>query len=442
MGRVEKRKARHSRNGSIIRANTFSTQGFSWCPFVSFVDRFTAMSNLTLSYIILQNLKRKPYRTAAVALFVMIATGSLFAATILLRGVQNSLEVGVARMGADVIVVPRGQAVSAQEAFIVGQPTAFYMDERVQAEIAALPGVARASPQVFVQTLSNARCCVGEFFLVSFDPRTDFTIRPWLTAHLGRDLRADEIIVGDRILLRPGETALFYGSPFKVVGVLEPTGMGIDRTVFVPIEGLRQMIATSPARAEQPLTIAPTQISTVLVKVQPGANPRDVAEAIENRMSGAQALTTSQMIAAVGKQMTSLLAVIFAAIAALWLMSLLAIGLVFTLVVVERQRELGLLRAMGARRGFVFRLMLGEAALLTGAGGAVGVIVSAILVLSFQGLLEQRLKIPFLLPSPLDLFGLIALLIALALLSGALACFQPAFRISRMEPYAAIRLGE
>ena len=364
------------------------------------------MQKLTLSYIILQNLKRKPYRSLAVVLFVMIAAASLFATTLLLRGVQNSLEVGVARMGADLIVVPRGEQVSAQEAFIVGQPTTFYMPDHIQQAIAALPGVAQASPQVFVKSLANASCCVGEFFLVSFDPQTDFTIAPWLTTHLGRAMQSNEIIVGDRILLRSGETAMFFGTPFKVVGTLEPA-----------------------------------QISTVLVKVQAGTNPRDIAETIDNRL-GAQAITTSQMIASVGRQMTSLLSIIFVAIAALWLMALLAIGLVFTLIVNERQRELGLLRAMGARSGFVFRLMLGEATLLTGIGGTVGVISSGILVMSFQGLLEQRLKIPFLFPAISEMAALSVSLIVLALLSGALACFQPAFRISRMEPYLAIRLGE
>ncbi|MEW5721235.1 MAG: FtsX-like permease family protein, partial [Chloroflexota bacterium] len=119
-----------------------------------------------------------------------------------------------------------------------------------------------------------------------------------------------------------------------------------------------------------------------------------------------------------------------------------AIALVFTLIVNERQREIGLLRAMGARQGFVFRLIVGEAAGLTGLGGAIGVIVGAILLVSFQGLLEQRLRIPFLFPTPFETIALIALLIGLALGSGAAAALQPAFRISRLEPYEAIRQGE
>ncbi len=400
------------------------------------------MQKLTLADIVLQNLRRKPYRTVAVAIFVMVATGSLFASTVLLRGVQNSMEVGVARMGADIIVVPRGEEIPAQEAFIVGQPTTFYMDAGVQGQIAALAGVKRASPQVFVKSLNNASCCVGEFFLVSFDPRTDFTIGPWLATHLGRGLAANEIIVGDRILLRAGESVPFFGTQFTVVAALEPTGMGLDRTVFVPIDGLRQMIAASPERAEETLSIRQSEISTLLVDMEPGADARDVAESIENTSSDVRALTTSQMIASVGQQLTSLLTVILAAIATLWLMALLTIALVFTLIVNERQRELGLLRAMGARSDFVFRLMLGEATLLTGIGGAAGVLASAVLVVAFQGLLEQRLRLPFLFPALPEMLALSVVLIGLALLSGAVACFQPALRVSRMEPYAAIRHGE
>ena len=397
----------------------------------------------SLPYIVLQNLKRKPYRTAAIVLCVLIATGVLFAATVAMRSIQNSLQVGLERFGADVIVIPRGQQVTTQEAFIAGQPTAFYMDQQIAKQVAMQPGVGRSSAQVFVQTLSNAKCCAGEFFLVGFEPGNDFTISPWLTTHLqGRTLQPDEIIVGDRILLEPGETVIFYGSYFKVVGVLEPTGMGIDRTVFVPVEGLRQMIAASSERAEQTLTILPNQISAVLVKVIPGTNPNEVAETIENTINGVQAITTTQMIMAITKQFAGLLNIILVVIGMLWVMALITIALVFTLIVNERQRELGLLRAMGARQGFVFQMIVGEAMILTGAGGVFGLLVSGILFIGLQGALEQNLQTPFLLPSVTEAIILVLVLLALALVSGVIASLQPALRISRLEPYEAIRQGE
>jgi len=400
------------------------------------------VKSLNSFYLILQNIKRRPYRTIAIVLAVAIAMGTLFALTLTMRGVQNSLQVGLARLGADLIVVPRGQQVSAQEAFVVGQPTTFYMNKRVEEQVAQIPGVARVSSQVFVKSISNATCCVGEFFLVSFDPRTDFTIYPWLKARLaGHDLRADEILVGDRILLLPGETVLFYGSFFKIVDVLEATGMGLDRTIFIPLQGLREMIAGSAEHAEQTLTIAPDEISTILVRVTPGTDQNNVAEMIESKIPDVQATTTTRMTFAVNQQFSGLLQIIFVITLGLWIMSLLVIALIFTLSINDRQREIGLLRAMGAPKKFILRLILGEATFLTSVGGVIGLTISGILLLSFQGLLEQRLRAPFLLPSWLDMTALIGGLLLLTIASGALASFHPAFRISRLEPYEAVRQG-
>lgn len=401
------------------------------------------MRDLNLPYLALQNLWRKPYRAAVIALCIAVATGTLFAATLVMRGVQNSLQVGLARLGADLIVVPQGHDVVAQEAFITGQPTTFYMDQRVADQVAAVPGVARTSSQVFIQTLTNARCCIGEFFLVGFDPRTDFTLAPWLATHLAdKPLGPYDLIVGDRILLGPTNGVTFYGTSFTVAGVLEPTGMGMDRTVFVPIEGMRNMITASSERAVQTIEVGPDQISSVLVKLAPGADPIDVAEAIEARVDGVKAITASQLNQAVGRQLQGVLSVTLAVTGTLWLMSLLTIGLVFSLIVNERQRELGLLRAMGARKDFVFRLVLGEAGLLTGLGGIGGLLASEILLISFGNLLQHRLRIPYLWPSPVETLGLVALMLLLALAAGALASLQPAWRSSRLEPYQAIRQGE
>lgn len=416
---------------------------------------------ITLFNLVVQNLRRKPYRAVALALCVAVAIGSLFAITIVLRGIQNSLAIGRARLGADVVVVPGGNEAPAQEAFITGQPTTFYMDGQVAAHIAQLPGVQQTSTQVFVQTLTNARCCIGEFFLVGFDPETDFTISPWLASHLNSGpLGSYDIIVGDRILLREGETVIFFGTDFTVEGVLEKTGMGIDRTVYVPIDGLRVMIHRSAERAEETLTIAPNEISAVLIRVEPGSDVLDVAESIETTIGGVQAFTASQLNQAVARQMQGTLGLILGVTTALWLMSLISIGLVFSLIVNERQREFGLLRAMGARQGFVFRLVIGEATLLTGSGGIIGLAGSGLSLWIFARLIQLRLiqnpdpsaalsrliqlqlHVPYLLPDQLEIFSVVLVLLILALFTGAIASLYPARMISKMEPYAAIRQGE
>jgi putative ABC transport system permease protein len=401
------------------------------------------MREISLLSLALQNLRRKPYRSIAIGLCIAVATGSLFISTIVLRGVHTSLEVGRARLGADLVVVPLGYEASAQEAFITGQPTSFYMSDEVEGQIAALPGVQKTSSQVFVQTLTNARCCIGEFFLVGFNPMTDFTISPWLVTHLGTNtLDPFEVIAGDRILLREGDSATFYGTVFTVAGVLEKTGMGIDRTIYVPMEGIRRMIADSSSLAEQPLEIEPDEISTVLVRVEPGTDPLDVAESIETNINGVQVFTSSRLNQAVSKQIQGITGVTLGVTASLWAMSLLMIGLVFSLIINERQRELGLLRAMGARRQHIFQLVLSEAGLLTSLGGLVGLFSAGILILSFSRLIQLRLRIPYLFPGPIEILIIVISLMLLASVTGTLASLHPAISSSKMEPYTAIRQGE
>jgi len=180
----------------------------------------------------------------------------------------------------------------------------------------------------------------------------------------------------------------------------------------------------------------------VLVRVSPAADVRDVAEQIEARVSGVQAFTASQLNEAVGRQLQGVTGITLGVTGSLWLMAMVTIGLVFSLIVNERQRELGLLRAMGARRQFVFRLMVAEAALITGTGGLGGLVAAGLLLMSFSRLIQIRLRIPYLLPSWGEVFGLELALLALAMGAGALASLQPARASSRMEPYEAIRQGE
>lgn len=419
------------------------------------------MKRLTLGTIVLQNLLRKRKRAAIICLCVAMISGFLFALTLLQRGVQHSLDLGQARLGADLVVVPPGSQVLAQEAFISGQPTAFYMPAAVEAQIAAVEGVLQTSPQVYLETLRNARCCIGEFFLVGFEPETDFTISPWLATHRHtQQLDPFGIITGDRILLRSGELVIFYGTQFSVIGVLEKTGMGIDRTVYIPIEGLRAMIADSEEQAEETLEIGPDQISSVMVRLAAGAAILDVAEGIEAALPGYEVFTASQLNQAVSDQLRGILWISAAVTIALWLMTMLAIGFFFSLIINERQRELGLMRAVGARRSFIFKLVMSEAGLLSALGGLLGVLGANLALLlsawfvqlrmiysptplqAFSRMIQIQLRIPYMIPELPEILLLDLLLVLLGVLTGVLAALQPAISSSRMEPYEAIRQGE
>lgn len=121
------------------------------------------------------------------------------------------------------------------------------------------------------------------------------------------------------------------------------------------------------------------------------------------------------------------------------------ISAIFSTIINERRRELGLLRAIGARKSRVFNLVLTESAMLGAAGGVAGVALGLILLRIFNrtiGFHLDLLNIPFLWPpvENIALMGMAAIL--MALLVATLGASYPAVSGARLEPYDAIRAGE
>jgi putative ABC transport system permease protein len=137
--------------------------------------------------------------------------------------------------------------------------------------------------------------------------------------------------------------------------------------------------------------------------------------------------------------MSGLLTGVLVAMGITLVLSIALIALVFSMAANERRRELGVLRAMGATRGFVFQSLLTEAGFLALAGGAAGIALTVLGVYLFRNLIVFTLGIPFLLPSPVSLLGQVAGGLVVALGSVTMAAMLPAYRISRQDPAAAMR---
>jgi putative ABC transport system permease protein len=137
--------------------------------------------------------------------------------------------------------------------------------------------------------------------------------------------------------------------------------------------------------------------------------------------------------------MTGLLRSILVILGVTWGLSVVLIGLVFSMAANERRKELGVLRALGATRRFVFKSLLAEASLLAFFGGATGVALAGMAIFLFRKLIMVSFEIPFLLPSPTLLLIQIGGGLFLALFSVNLAALFPAVKISRQDPAIAMR---
>ncbi len=353
------------------------------------------------------------------------------------------MKIGTYRLGADVLVVPEKYAAEARSALLAGEPTSFYMDRAVLDKVRKVEGVKKASPQIFIKPTSFTCCYNVNAFLVAFDPKTDFTVTPWLEKHLKKPLVGNEVIAGRGMPVMVGDSIPFFGTLFKVVGTMEPTGIKFfDQSVFMTMDAAYTMAEDSKTKSMQPITIEKDKISTVLVRVQDGYTPDRVAIRIEHDIDGVRAIASDEVISTVRKQLTGLLKGILIISALLWVLSLLMMGFVFYMIVNERQRELGLLRSMGAKKGHVFRLIIAEAVIISTLGGFAGLIGGSVILATFKDLILHHLKLPYLLPPATFLIELVLGAVVFSLITGLLSSLFPAVLASNMEPYEAIRKGE
>jgi putative ABC transport system permease protein len=224
-----------------------------------------------------------------------------------------------------------------------------------------------------------------------------------------------------------GERIRIGGETFRVIGTMQPKGQmlgfDLDDTVYIPIARAMAMFDRE-------------SLMEVDVLYHAGAEAADLAKHIKARLIARHGsedftiVTQDQMLDVLG----SVLEVLTLAVGALGAISLLVGGIgiltIMTISVNERTAEVGLLRALGARRRQVVGLFLGEAIVLAGSGGVVGLILGA------GGTWLITALIPGL-PTQLA-WGYVGLALLIAVAIGLLAGVAPALRAASLDPVTAL----
>jgi len=228
---------------------------------------------------------------------------------------------------------------------------------------------------------------------------------------------------GDEVRLLTGTGS----NVFHVVGISSGTSAGPAFT--------RSAAFVSEAAARGPFAQG-MRIPLVALQLQPGTDPAALARTVRFDLGG-QALTVDPRAVAMEplQQLRPLLGLITL------LTVVIGAGVVadtLWLGVLERRREIGLLRAAGAGRRHVFRLFLAEAAVLAAAGAVAGLVLGIALAgILVRQLAPSDLGVPAVSLSAWAVIGSIALGLAMALLGA----FIPAALAARMKPLDALRSG-
>ena len=326
------------------------------------------------------------------------------------------------------------------DVLLEGVPRSFYMDKSYVAKIAEREGVEIATPQYFLATM-KAGCCAMPVQIVGFDPATDFTVKPWIARTYGGDLGMLDVIAGCNISGGVGDKIRFYGEDCTIVAKLAETGTSMDNAVYGTGDTVKHLVESaidlgfSPLAHEDPQQV----VSTVMVKVANGYNVDDVLGDIKLHVRGVSAVATRTMTSDVADSvagMSHVIQVVFAAIAVVALGVLVA---AFTIVGRHRTREFAVLRVIGASRRALSGIVVKEAAVVSAGGAIVGILVALLVIVAFNGALENALGLPFLLPDVGAMAAVAALTFALALVAGCGASLVSATRLSRIDPGQTLR---
>jgi putative ABC transport system permease protein len=283
-------------------------------------------------------------------------------------------------------------------------------------------GPAVVAPKLFVNTPVNGRgvTAVG---IVQLDERK---LKVWWKTTSGRFLEHnDEALVGARLAeflpVAVGDALSVGSGKLKVVGILAETGSVDDFQLFMPLPAAQKAFAK------------PAVVSTVDIRALCNACPVEmIADAINSDIAGVRAVAVKQ----IAENEMGVVSKISRFLMALAIVTLLVggFGVVNTMMtsVHERIKDIGIMRAVGASRGQVVRVLIYEGMLVGVIGGILGYLSgSALAYMLSPVVLDGTTAYPVL------SYALLSLVLSLCI--GIAASAYPALRASRIRVSESLR---
>lgn len=401
-----------------------------------------------LASLALQNLGRRKARSLLLIMAVAVASGVVFTGATLMRSIDSSMAVGFTRLGADMMVVPEGALTNITAALLTVEPTDLVLDQDLFAK-AGIASVGRAAPQKIARVEHSG---IGSHHdsvdLIGFDPALDFTVRPWLAEKINRDMRPGDVILGAARDAALGSELLIFGKAHTVYGRLGKTGVGThERGVFMTFDTLEALAGSIHGHGHghgggPPAVLQKGKVSGFLVELAPGATPLQARFAILSTLKGVKVVTGDSTMSGIRQGLAALLNGILALMVLMFASTALMVSVLFSAIVTERRGELGLLKAIGARRGQLVGMMVIEAVIATGAGGVLGVALGVLVMRLYERSLVYYLEnigVPFVWLDGPRIVAVAVAAVVMASIIGALGSLYPAWRASRRDPYDLVR---
>ncbi len=371
------------------------------------------------STFVIKNLMRRPIRSVLTVMAIAIAIGSVVALVGIATGFEQTFLQIYETNKVDIIVVRAHAQQRLNSA----------LDEVLGDKIQEIAGVRQVLPGL-ADMISFQQAGLLQVLVQGWVPET--AVFDHLTIPSGRALKKDDgkaamlgTILAQNLGVSVGQTVeLIEGEHFTVVGIYEAHNVFEDGALIIPLKQLQRIM-------DRPNQV--TGFSVILERQGDAALTQEVRRHIETLGSGIAALSTRDHIKGITEiQLAKGMA---------WLTSAIALfigffGMMNTMLmsVMERTREIGILRAVGWRISRVIAMVLLEAVFLSLVGAAAGTLAAFVLlrvlvhVPAVNGIIAGHIEPLLVLESVL-----------LALLLGLVGSALPAYRATRMLPTEALR---
>jgi putative ABC transport system permease protein len=403
------------------------------------------MLNLLQIYkVALIALRRNPMRTLLTMLGVIIGVGCVVAMVAIGQGASSAIQSQIGALGTNMLIIFSGSHSAGGVRGGMGSVQTLTVDD-VAAIVHECPSVAIAEPGV----RTGGQLVFGNQNWSSSVQGTgpDFpTIRAWALAK-GTYFTHEDVKAATKVAVlgatvvdnlfgdtNPvGQVIRIKDMPFRVIGVFEKKGGSAM--------GDQDDVVCVPYTTAQRKLMGVTWIGTALVSaVSPAAIDRATDEITallrqRHRLTSGQdndfGIRSQQDLAQTATQMTGVLTMLLGAIASV---SLIVGGIgimnIMLVSVTERTREIGVRRALGARRADIRTQFLIESSLISGLGGAVGIGIGILIAR-----LVSRLGGWPTLVQP----QIVTTAFVFASLVGVFFGLYPAAKAARLDPIEALR---
>src|SRR3989475_1613540 len=405
----------------------------------------------------LDTLRKNPLRSALTILGIVIGITTVITVSAMINGLNDNVLAGIRDLGSDTIIAYRFPWASLSR-----PPSEWFTRKELQPEwaddIALLPHVKAASPSMRIfrpqfgagtadvrrgayraknVILQGNQPSIGEIFDIKLDKGRMFN-------ETDAEHRAPVVCLGYNTVqtLFPegqaaavGKEVTIDGQLFTVIGTMEKRRQGIsggsnpeDNIAFMPVTTLRKLYPNKRdyvifAKASDPkyVTEAVEEIRDLLRRKR----------RLSNEKSDDFALFTSDYFLDLWNKISSLIFILMFAVASVGLL-VGGIGVmnIMLVSVTERTREIGVRKAIGAKRSNILMQFLIEAVTLIALGGIIGVI--------FGAGLTALLKYAVHMPAELSGFWVLTALILCALIGIGFGIY-PAWKAARLDPVEALR---